>query len=125
VAVSRGVVLVVDDEPAVCHLAARVLKRRGFKVLEALDAIGAIEMVKAVRGNIQLLLTDLVLPGMSGDELARTLQEENPDLRVVFMSGYEEHELSGLGLGTLGGAYMTKPFNADVLTLMVEGAIEA
>lgn len=120
---NRGVVLVVDDEPAVCQLAAKVLKRQGFKVLEALDAAGAMEMVEAVRGRIQLLLTDVVLPGMKGDELARTLKAANPDLRVVFMSGYGEDELDGLGVGVVGGAYMTKPFNADVLTLMVEGAI--
>lgn len=120
----RGVVLVVDDQPSVREFAARVLRRRGYTVLEAVSGPAAVEMAEAARGRVQLLLTDVVLPGMTGDELARTLQASNPDLRVVFMSGYEEHELSDRGIQSVGTAYITKPFDAAVLTLMVEGALQ-
>ena len=120
----RGVVLVVDDQASVREFAARVLKRRGYTVLEAVSGPAAVEMAEAARGRVRLLLTDVVLPGMTGDELARTLQASNPDLRVVFMSGYEEEELSNRGIESVGTAYITKPFNADVLTLMVDGALQ-
>lgn len=119
----KGVVLVVDDEAPVRELAAKILKRRGYLVLEAVDGPAAVEMAEAAGGKVQLLLTDVVLPGMSGDELAGTLREQNPDLRVVFMSGYEEQELSERGIDSVGAAYITKPFDADVLALMVEGAL--
>ncbi len=119
----KGVVLVVDDEAPVRELAARVLKRRGYVVLEAVDGHAAVEMADAARGKVQLLLTDVVLPGMPGDELARTLRARNPDLRVVFMSGYEETELADRGIDSIGAAYVTKPFTADVLVMVVAGAL--
>lgn len=118
-----GIVLVVDDEAPVRQLAARVLRRHGYTVLEAEDAPSALERVEAA-GPIGLLLTDVVLPGMKGDELARTLREKDPALAVVFMSGYEEDELTGMGIGSVGAAYLTKPFTADVLMLMVEGTLD-
>jgi CheY-like chemotaxis protein len=121
---TKGVVLVVDDEAAVRHFAVKVLKRRGFTVLEAVSGPAAIEMAGAARGKVRLLLTDIVLPGLNGDEVARQLQGENPDLKVMFMSGYEEKELQDMGVAGVGAAYITKPFTADVLTLMVEGALQ-
>ncbi|MFW6331567.1 MAG: response regulator, partial [Gemmatimonadota bacterium] len=71
---------------------------------------------------IALLLTDLVLPGESGAELAGTLCAERPGLPVIYMSGFQETELENRGI-LAGAAYITKPFTADVLTLMVRGAI--
>lgn len=123
-ATQKELVLVVDDQASVREFAARVLARRGYTVLEAVSGPAAVEMAEAVGGRVRLLLTDLVLPGMPGDELARRLRERNPELRVVFMSGYEEDELASRGIDSIGAAYMTKPFDAEVLTLMVEGALQ-
>lgn len=119
----RGTVLVVDDQRSVRQLAANVLRQRGFAVLEAADASCAMEIASSTDVDIGLLLTDVVLPGMNGEELARALQADNPELRVVFMSGYEEDEITGRGIGGVGAAYITKPFTPDVLTLMVRGAL--
>ena len=119
----QGMVLVVDDEASVRQIAASILRRCGYRVLQAPDGPTALAAVQSSGDPIQLLLTDVVLPGMKGDELARTLRDRNPDLRVVFMSGYQEDELSGMGVAGVGNAYITKPFTADVLTLMVQGAM--
>lgn len=119
----QSMVLVVDDEASVRQVAASILRRCGYKVLAAPDAPSALATVQSSGDPVDLLLTDVVLPGMKGDELARTLRDRNPDLRVVFMSGYEEDELSGMGVADVGNAYITKPFTADVLTLMVQGAM--
>ena len=117
-----GTVLVVDDERSVRQLAVNILRRQDFKVLEAADGKGAIEIVRS-GANVDLLLVDVVLPGINGAELAKILRDSNPDLKVVFMSGYEEEELTRKGIGGVGAAYITKPFTADVLILMVEGAL--
>ena len=118
----RGTVLVVEDEAAVRKLAAKILRRQGYTVVEAGDAHEAVEIAASGQA-INGLLTDVVLPGMKGDELARTLRKMHPELRVIYMSGYEEDELSRQGVGGVGAAYITKPFTADVLTLMVDGVM--
>ena len=116
-------VLVVDDQSAVRQLAARVLRRQGYTVLEAEDGPAALEQVADATSPVRLLLTDVVLPGMNGEELAEALLQENPALHVVFMSGYEEDELQQRGINSIGASYITKPFTADVLTLIVNGAL--
>ena len=119
-----GTVLLVEDEAPVRGLAARILRRRGYTVIEAEDGHAGVALATQGR-TIDLLLADVVLPGMRGDELARTLQKVHPGLEVIFMSGYEEADLTDMGVGGVGAAYITKPFTADVLTLMVEGALGA
>lgn len=116
-------VLVVDDDAAVRRLVVSVLGRRGFRVVEAEDGVAALAQAAEQRGDLVLLLTDVIMPGMSGDALAETLRERNPDLRVVFMSGYTEEELEARGIAAVGGAYLTKPFTPDVLSMVVAGAL--
>ena len=116
-------VLVVDDQRSVRQLVVNVLRQRGFNVLAAADGPRAIEIAQEHRTDISLLLTDVVLPGINGEELAGLLRGSNPGMQVVYMSGYEEEELASRGIGGVGAAYISKPFTADVLTLMVEGAL--
>ena len=116
-------VLVVDDERSVRQLVANVLRQEGYRVYEAADGKAAIEIVRDTGTDIDLLLADVVLPGMNGAELAEVLHATNPDMRTIFMSGYQEDELAERGIGRVGGAYITKPFTAEVLTLVVEGAL--
>lgn len=118
-----GRVLVVDDDAAVRSLASRILRREGYAVVEAADGTEALRVAAGLSGPLDLLLADVVLPGMNGAELAAELRSRIPDLPVVYMSGYEEEELAALGIGVVGAAYITKPFTADVLTLMVRGAL--
>ena len=117
-------VLVVDDDAAVRGLAGRILRREGYAVLEAADADSALEAARSADGGVALLLTDVILPGANGADLAGRLRAQVPGLRVVFMSGFGEEELQGHGIEEVGAAYITKPFTADVLTLMVRGALE-
>ncbi|MBW3553530.1 MAG: response regulator [Gemmatimonadetes bacterium] len=116
-------VLVVEDEPRVRQLVAKVLRRRGFVVLEAGDAEAALRLFGDQAPDIALLLTDVVMPGMSGPQLADSLAAAHPQLKVIFMSGFDEDELAVRGVGGLGAAYLTKPFTPDVLTMIVEGVL--
>ena len=118
-----GKILVVDDDGAVRALVARILRREGYDVVEASDAEAALAAAASDPAGIRLLLTDVVLPGVDGAELASRLCARQPDLPVVYMSGYPEDELVTRGIGTVGAAYITKPFTAEVLTLMVRGAL--
>jgi two-component system cell cycle sensor histidine kinase/response regulator CckA len=116
-------VLVVEDEPRVRQLVAKVLRRRGFVVLEAEHAEAALRLFGGQAPDISLLLTDVVMPGMSGRELADSLCAAHPDLKVIFMSGLGEEELSAHGIGDTGASCITKPFTPDGLFQMVEGVL--
>jgi CheY-like chemotaxis protein len=83
-----GTILMVDDEEAVRRMAGQALRSKEFKVLEAATPEIALELFEADTGNIRLLLTDVVMPHMTGPTLAQRLIGKRPDLRVVFMSGY-------------------------------------
>jgi signal transduction histidine kinase/CheY-like chemotaxis protein len=86
-----GTVLVVDDDDDVRRVTERILRNGGYQVLSASSGQDALAVSRAYAGTIHLLLTDLVMPGMSGRELARDLSLERPDARVIFMSGYHQH----------------------------------
>lgn len=116
-------VLVVEDEPRVRQLVAKALRRRGFVVLEADGAEAALRLFGDQAPDIALLLTDLIMPGMNGDELAASLTAAHPALKVIFMSGFSEDELARRGVGGIGAAYLTKPFTPDVLSMIVEGVL--
>jgi two-component system cell cycle sensor histidine kinase/response regulator CckA len=116
-------VLVVDDDPSVRALAVKVLRRQGYTVVEAGDGETALEYAATRPGQIALLLADVVLPGMSGEELANALRAANPRVSVVFMSGFAEDELTGMGIDGVGTRYISKPFTVDVLKMMVGGAL--
>jgi PAS domain S-box-containing protein len=111
-----GTVLLVEDEEAVRKLVARVLKRAGYRVLEAEDPREAIQLASRHRGGLQALVTDVVMPGMGGTELARTLVAMHPRLKVLFMSGYTRSEV--LPAEQLGGdsAFLPKPMTPADLT---------
>jgi len=106
-------VLVVEDEEEVRALARDVLEMNGYPVLEALDAEDAVRLGENHPGPIQLLITDVVMPRMSGPELARRLRARRPALRVLCMSGYPERpdrEVEGAGSWT---GWLQKPFTPD------------
>jgi CheY-like chemotaxis protein len=106
-------VLVVEDEEEVRALARDVLEMNGYRVLEALDAEDAVRLGESHPGTVDLLITDVVMPRMSGPELARRLRVRRPDLKVLCMSGYPEspaREAEGAGNWT---AWLQKPFTPD------------
>ncbi|HEU4799653.1 MAG TPA: ATP-binding protein [Gemmatimonadales bacterium] len=111
-------VLVVDDEPAVRQIAARTLQSSGCSVLQAADGAAAIELVDR-HGPPDLVLTDLMLGGMDGAELARRLRDRWPTLPIVFMSGYSETHLRRAGALDDSGTLMEKPFTPQQLVQRV------
>ncbi|MEX2570681.1 MAG: PAS domain S-box protein [Gemmatimonadota bacterium] len=109
-------VLLVEDEMAVRVLVRRVLERAGYQVVEAACGPEALERAAdAGIGEFDLLLTDVVMPGMSGRELADQLCEQQPDLRVLYMSGYTDEAIVHHGVLDEGVAFLEKPFTPDVL----------
>jgi DNA-binding response OmpR family regulator len=110
----RATVLIVEDEEEVRALARDVLEMDGYLVLEALDVADATHLAETHPGPIHLLITDVVMPGASGPELARRLRGARPDLRVLYMSGYPESDrrIEGEAGWT---AWLQKPFTPDGL----------
>ncbi len=107
-------VLVVEDEPAVRAVVVRSLERGGFRVLQASDAAVALQVVDR-EGRPDLVLTDLMMPGIGGAELARRLKARWPDLPVMFMSGYSAEDLRREGAVANEGVTIQKPFKPDTL----------
>jgi signal transduction histidine kinase len=116
-------VLLVDDEPAVRELAARILRAHGYGVLEAPDAATALGLL-AAHESVELLITDVVLPGTSGRELADQAFDLRPDLRVLFMSGYTEDVILQRRLLERDVALLQKPFTAERLARRTREALD-
>ncbi len=106
-------ILLVEDEPGVRDLAHEFLKAAGYKVLEANDGAEAIEVARRYTGTIDLLLTDMIMPRMSGRELMRLLRETRPGLKVVVMSGYSEFNANGSEAAEF--VSLAKPFSMSSL----------
>ncbi|MGL4461747.1 MAG: response regulator [Planctomycetia bacterium] len=117
-------VLLVEDEPMVMEMTAFVLQQNGYEVLTASNGMEAIAVVERWARPIELLLTDLVLPRMSGRELAARLNQLKPDLKVLFMSGYTEVEVLQKGLEAGAVDFLAKPFSLEALTLKVREILD-
>jgi two-component system cell cycle sensor histidine kinase/response regulator CckA len=124
---SRGdeTVLLVEDESAVRGFIAEALRRRGYRVIEAADGDQAIDAAHGHGGVIHLLVADLVMPGMTGRELARYLTHERPGLRVLFISGYSDQRAESRGNEGLSEAFLQKPFTAVVLARQIRQILDA
>lgn len=116
------VVLLVEDEPAVRRLVRVMLEQAGYTVREACDGDEALTLAET-GVEIDLLLTDVVMPGMNGRILAERLQARLPHLRVLFTSGYDAEELGGHG-GLDDGRLLEKPYAARTLLRSVRGALD-
>ncbi len=108
-------VLLVEDEPSVRALAETVLKKLGYNVLVAESGPSALEIWKERRGSIHILLTDVIMPHMSGGELAHKLREMNPQLKILFMSGYTDDMIASHGVLVGETQLIQKPFTAEAL----------
>jgi two-component system cell cycle sensor histidine kinase/response regulator CckA len=117
-------VLVVDDDQGVRDLARRMLGRLGYRVLGASDAAEA-RSVFLENPSIDLILTDVVMPGESGPECVRSLQVDHPGLRVVYMSGYAEDAIAHRGVLDPGIVFLHKPFTAETLLLKISEGLDA
>ncbi len=116
-------ILVVEDESAVRMIAVRSLESGGFRAVEASDGAAALEIV-ARDGPPSLVLTDLMMPGVGGAELARRLRIRWPALPILFMSGYSVEDLKAQGLTSAHDTIIQKPFTPDALVSSVTAALE-
>ncbi len=125
--VDRGFtrILVVEDERLIRNTLREMLSRRGYDVLVAEHGENAIRVARACEGKIDLLLSDMVLPDVSGAELAKALVSERPALEVLFMSAYPTELLVQQGRVKPGTRTLEKPFDEEVLAAAVRGTLEA
>jgi PAS domain S-box-containing protein len=118
--VAAGTILLVEDEEAVRKLARRVLEGSGYKVLEARDGKAALNAVAAHPGPLDLVLTDVVMPGMSGQELSARLVAQRPGLNVLYVSGYTDDAILQHGRLLPNTAFLQKPFSPATLVSKVQ-----
>jgi len=118
-------ILLVEDEPSVRLLAARLLKQEGYKVLEAQSGEHALRMYREYAGTIHLVFTDVVMPGMDGGSLAAHLKSLHPGMKVLFMSGYAENaEVHHEEIGDKD-AFLAKPFTPEVVLKRVRQVLDS
>ena len=118
-------ILVVEDEPSVRTLVASFLERNGYQVVEASSGLGAREVWRQRQQDIQLLLTDVVMPdGMTGRELAEELQAEKPGLKVIFTSGYSAEVVGGDFSMREGVNFLQKPYHPHKLAKAVRDCLD-
>jgi CheY-like chemotaxis protein len=124
--VGSETILLVEDEKMVRTLALTILKRQGYNVLEAENGESALRIVQEQNGNpIHLMLTDVVMPGMSGQELWEHLKPRYPRMKVIYMSGYtDEAIVEKHGLSAPGIHFLQKPFPPDTLVKKIRTVLD-
>ncbi len=125
-ALPKGIetVLLVEDDPSLVRVYQKFLKTLGYKVLAASSPQEAMDLAAAHQEEIQLLLTDVVMPQMSGKELWEILKKEKPELRCLFMSGYTANSIAHHGVLQEGVNFIEKPFSLNKLALKLREVIE-
>jgi len=117
-------VLMVEDDEGVRNLSKKILKQSGYNVLEAQDGEEALMVSKAHAGPIHLLLTDVVMPKMSGKELADRLQPLRPETKILFMSGYTDNTIIRHGTLRPDVNFMQKPFTPELLSQRIRRVLD-
>jgi two-component system, cell cycle sensor histidine kinase and response regulator CckA len=117
-------ILLVEDEESVRHLVRSLLIRRGYLVLDAANAADAVTVVRNANMPIDLLITDVVMPGQSGPMLFERLAPQNPGMAVIYMSGYPDEALIEKGTLDSAIAYLQKPFSATALMRKIREVLD-
>jgi len=118
-------ILLVEDETNLRRLARQYLEQQGYKILEAADGAAALQIADGYNGKIDLLLTDVVMPGMNGRELAVHITTQRPEIHVLYMSGYTENAVGQNGTLDAGINLLQKPFSLPVLKERVREVLES
>jgi CheY-like chemotaxis protein len=116
-------ILLVEDEAAVRSLTKKILLQRGYRVLEAADGAIALRLAAGHVGEIDLVLTDVMMPNLGGRGMVEELKELSPDMRVLFMSGYPKEEIFPDREVAQLTAYLQKPFSSETLVSQVRTAL--
>jgi two-component system, cell cycle sensor histidine kinase and response regulator CckA len=117
------VILVVDDEQGLRDLVCRTLRDEGYRTLEASHGGEALEMVENGPDPVDLVVTDVVMPGMDGRELGRRLGQSRPTLPILYMSAYEVNDIFQRGSPRRSAPFLQKPFPRDQLINSIEGLL--
>jgi len=118
----KTTILLVDDEQSVRAIVLKILRRAGYNVLEAENGDSALRIAEAHTERIDLLVTDMFMPGLRGPEVAARLAQTRPGLRVLFMSGYADQDAR---TGVPAGAnFLNKPFSGADLAKTVEAVLK-
>jgi two-component system, cell cycle sensor histidine kinase and response regulator CckA len=117
-------VLVIEDEADLRSMIVRALRRREYQVLEARTGEEALQMIQQGSADVQLLITDIVMPGMRGTEAAQQILAVVPDLKVLYMSGYTDNAMFHQKLLASGTLFLQKPFTIAALEDKVRNALK-
>jgi two-component system, cell cycle sensor histidine kinase and response regulator CckA len=120
----RQVVLVVDDEQGLRDLVCRTLRAQGYRTLEAGHGAEALEVIETSPDPVDLVVTDVVMPGMDGRELGRRLAQRWPDLPILYISAYEVNDIFRRGSPRDSAPFLQKPFPMDGLITTIRSLIE-
>jgi len=123
--VGSETILLVEDEDSVRELAQRILQSRGYTVLSAQHGGDALQIASVADQRIDLVVTDVVMPGMTGRELVDALRAQRPGVRVLYMSGYTDDDIVRRGLLTANVAFLQKPFTGKSLGRRVRSVLDA
>ena len=118
-------ILLVEDELAILNMASKILTKQGYSVLQANTPAEAIRLVKEQGGMIDLLITDVIMPGMNGKDLAHNLQSMNPRLKYLYMSGYTADAIAQQGVLDEGVYFIQKPFSLPDLATKVREVLDS
>ena len=120
----RGTVLLVEDEDAVRSFAARALGQRGYRVLEATTGTEALEVFSSHDGDVDLVVSDVVMPEMDGPTLMKHLRSQRPDVKIIFISGYAEDAFKRSLSEKDDFMFLQKPFDLKELAAAVKAALQ-
>jgi len=120
----QGTILLVEDEAFLREVTCEILESAGYRVLKSRNAAEAISAFNECKTIVRLLLTDVVLPGQNGRDLANDLRNVCPKLRIIFISGYPENVVTQHGIHEHGMFYLPKPFSFQSLTRKVKYVLE-
>ncbi len=120
-----GTVLLVEDEDAVRTFAKAALASRGYRVFEAANGVDALEVMEEHASEIDLVVSDVVMPEMDGPALLKRLRQDDPDLKFILMSGYAEEAFRGTIVGDEKFAFLPKPFSLKQLAAAVKESLSA
>jgi two-component system, cell cycle sensor histidine kinase and response regulator CckA len=123
----RGVetVLLVEDEASLREILREVLDANGYTVLVGRDGADALQLAVAHAGPIQLMVTDVIMPGVTGPKIAELLAPTRPEMKVLFISGYSDESVTRHGLVGPGRAFLSKPFGPELLLRRVRESLDA
>jgi len=118
-------ILLVEDAPSVRQVTERILRNLGYQTASAASGEDALTLLRHAGHEFELLLSDIVMPGMDGCELARRVKEEAHDIKILFMSGYPQPLLERKHGTSALGSVLNKPFSAEELAVAIRGALDA